>query len=92
MIKNRILPGFYLLNLCAPFADTIFQFLTPKIDLVISRTVTDVMVWMNLLTSLLNLKPNLRGYYIYVPKIEQCAIFFLIYQEFNNAQIVCDSR
>ena len=55
----------------------------PKINLVISRSVTKLMVWMKPLTRLLTWKRNLQGYFIDIPKIEQCEIFFLVYQNWT---------
>ena len=76
VMQNRISPAVYLLSLCDPFYNTFSQFFTPKINLVISRTVTKVVVWMKTLTRISTWRTNLQGSFLDIPKIEQCTIFF----------------
>ena len=92
VMKDLISSGVYLLSLWAPLSDTISQLSNQKMNLVISRTVTRVVVWMKKLTRLFTWKMNPQGSFLDKQKIKQCTIFLLVYQKFNNAKIMCDSR
>ena len=83
-MQDVILPGVSLLSLCEPFADTIFQFLISRINLIIPRAVTKVVVWMKPLTSIITSKPNRQGSFLDIPKIEQCAKTKNVIQEIEQ--------